>query len=116
MQLTEIPVGGLHAEQLAFFQREGYLIVRNLFTPAEVDELRGRYDRLVDGTEPAPPGKWPNDPQAADPLQRCPRVMMPHRWDALAKRWLLDPRLRVILRELLGDERIATQSMYYFKC
>lgn len=108
-------VGSLSPEQVDFFRREGYLIVRRLFSSGEVDALRARFERLVAGTEPAPPGQWPNDPQAADPLQRCPRVMMPHRWDGLSRRWLLDPRLRTILRTLLEDEPIATQSMFYFK-
>jgi phytanoyl-CoA hydroxylase len=106
----------LSKEQISFFRREGYLIVRGLFGADEVAALRGRFERLADDTEPAPkPQLWPVDRAATDPLQRYPRVMMPHHWDPLARQWLLDPRVGAILRTLLGDEPIAAQSMFYFK-
>ncbi len=106
----------LDAEQVAFFQREGYLIVRGLFAADEVAVMAERFERLADGREPAPDADaWPRDPRAVDPLQRYPRVMMPHRWDALSRRWLLEPRVTAILRVLLGEDPIAVQSMFYFK-
>jgi hypothetical protein len=106
----------LSEEQIASFRRDGYLVVRGLFGADEVAALRQRFERLVDGSEPAPqPDYWPVDDTATDPLKRYPRVMMPHRWDALSRRWLLDVRIMAILRVLLEDEPIATQSMFYFK-
>lgn len=106
----------LSQEQISFYRREGYLIVRGLFGADEVAELRGRFERLADDREPAPrPELWPADRGASDPLKRYPRVMMPHHWDPLARRWLLDPRVHDILAVLLGDEPVAAQSMYYFK-
>lgn len=106
----------LSKEQISFFRREGYLIVRGLFGADEVAALRGRFERLADDTEPAPkPQLWPVVRAATDPLQRYPRVMMPHHWDPLARQWLLDPLVGAILRTLLGDEPIAAQSMFYFK-
>ena len=46
---------------------------------------------------------------AADPLKRYPRVMMPHRFDALAKRYLLDPRTDIAFAS--GDDPAANPFM-----
>ncbi|MEI6083075.1 MAG: phytanoyl-CoA dioxygenase family protein [Verrucomicrobiota bacterium] len=101
------------------WQRDGYLIVRGLFGPAEVAEIKTFFDELGKA-ERAIPGFWEPDlspAAAADPLKRYPRVMHPHRWDetGLAKRYLLHPRVHDILAALYNDEPIATQSMFYFK-
>ncbi|MDA1086749.1 MAG: phytanoyl-CoA dioxygenase family protein [Verrucomicrobia bacterium] len=102
--------------QIEFFRQQGYLVCRGLFQPDEVDALRQRFERLADGSEPAPaPGNWEGDRTATDPLARHPRVMFPHRWDSLSLCWLLDPRVWDILRVILEDEPVATQSMFYFK-
>ena len=105
----------LSSEQIAFFHLEGYLIVRNLLSPAEVDAIASRFAALADGSQPAPAGKWERDVNAADPLSRFPRVMHPHRWDELSKKMLLHPKVKAVLTQLLRDEPVATQSMYYFK-
>ena len=115
MKASDSTGRGLDEEQVAFFRREGYLIRRALFGAGEVGELQRRFERMGDGSEPAPPGKWERDPAASDPLLRYPRVMMPHRWDALSRSWLLAPRVHEILRVLLGEEPVAAQSMFYFK-
>ncbi len=97
------------------YQRDGYYIARKLFADTDVAAIRQRFDEISQG--PAIPGHWEADlgPGTTDPLKRYPRVMMPHRFDALSKRYLLDPRLRHLLRELLGEEAVAAQSMFYFK-
>ena len=75
------------------FHREGYVILPGLFAADEVAELRSRFERLADNSEPAPSKElWTPDWTASDPLLRYPRVMMPHRWDTLSRRWLLDIR------------------------
>ena len=104
-------------EELGAWNTEGYLIVRGLFAPPEVEEILRSFDALGAAGQPIP-RSWEPDlsPEAAgDPLKRYPRVMMPHRYDELAKRRLLDPRVRGVLSVLLGEEPIAVQSMYYFK-
>lgn len=115
MNTTTQPVYSLTDDQIAFFQREGYLIVRGLFAAEEVEALRRRFEDLAEDRDPAPPGKWDRDLAATDPLLRYPRVMHPHRWDPLSKRMLLHPRVGAVLAQLLQDEPIATQSMFYFK-
>jgi ectoine hydroxylase-related dioxygenase (phytanoyl-CoA dioxygenase family) len=101
---------------LEAYQRDGYYIARNLFDAADVATIRQRFDEIANG--PDIPGYWVPDrsPEAAgDPLKRFPRVMHPHRYDELSKRYLLDTRIRKVLVELLSDEPIAAQSMFYYK-
>jgi phytanoyl-CoA hydroxylase len=103
----------LSAAQLADWQRDGYLIVRGVFSADEIAALAARFAELAAG--PAIPDHWDAKPDSPDPLQRFPRMTQPHRFDALSKAMLLHPRVGAILRQLLGEEAWAVQSMYYFK-
>lgn len=103
------------------FRRDGYAVVRKLFTPDEVDELRATFmaegaDGPVDGLSDP---HW-KDCAADDPLRTMPRMMHPHRHPErkigpLAMRHMLDPRLRDVLETLMGEALVAAQSMFYFK-
>jgi hypothetical protein len=53
--------------------------------------------------------------QAGDPLQRYPRMIHMHRWDATARKWLLDPRLLNYLAGFFCCEPLGCQTMLYFK-
>jgi len=104
-------------EQTADYHRDGYLIVRKLFGADEVQAIRAKFDAIGEAGQPIA-GYWVPDrsPAAAtDPLRRYPRVMQPHRYDALALRYLLDARVHAVLLALLGEEPVAAQTMFYFK-
>ena len=99
------------------YHRDGYHIARGLFTADEVATLRDYFENIAQQGEPIP-GHWNPDLTETgkrDPLKRYPRIMHPHRFSDLARQYLLDARLGVILRALLDEEPIACQSMYYFK-
>jgi len=95
------------------WDRDGYVVVPSVFNPDETDCIRDRFmawnasdlqedfDRL--------------DPSGQDPLARFPRIIHPHRRDALSLNFLLDNRLRRLLTEMLGEEPYAAQTMFYFK-
>lgn len=100
--------------QVADYHRDGFLIVRQLFTPAEVAACQQRFDQLAERGQPIL-NYWQPEPDATDPLQRYPRVMMPHRFDPPSLRLLLDGRVRAVLTALMGEEPLAAQSMFYFK-
>jgi phytanoyl-CoA hydroxylase len=100
-------------EQVRSYDRDGYLIVRGLFSREEIDALAARF-REISAGEPME-GYWEPDRSSYDPLKRYPRIVHPHRFDALCKRMLLDPRVYRVVRSVLRDEPIAVQSMYYFK-
>ncbi|MFI6789146.1 phytanoyl-CoA dioxygenase family protein [Nonomuraea sp. NPDC050383] len=104
-------------DQLAAFHDRGYAVVPGLLAPAEAAELRDTFMELHAGGPI--PGHFQPQPQEPgrpyDILRDYPRVMHPHQVNGLALRRLLDPRIAAILRELLGEEPIAAQSMFYFK-
>ncbi|MGY0020369.1 phytanoyl-CoA dioxygenase family protein [Streptomyces sp. YJ-C3] len=99
------------------FRTRGYAIAPGLFDPAETGELTDEFMRLQ-AAGPVP-GHFEPEPQPAegplDPLRTYPRVMHPHRFNAMARRRLLDPRLGAVLTGLFGEEPLAAQSMFYFK-
>ena len=100
------------AEQLL---TEGYHVARGLFSPDEVAALRGHAMDLVHHRSGEFCEGGAVDPDSADPLRRYPRIIQPHRKDLTSRRFLLAPRLRVLLTELLGEEPVAVQTMIYFK-
>ncbi|MFE2069357.1 phytanoyl-CoA dioxygenase family protein [Streptomyces sp. NPDC059467] len=95
------------------FEEDGFTVVRELFGYDEIDRLCAEFAALHAAGR-AVPGHFEPGP-TADPLHRYPRVMQPHEISALARRFLLDARLRVILEGLFGEEVLAAQSMFYFK-
>lgn len=101
-------------DELAAYQRDGYIVARNLFSRAEAEGFIDHYMRLrASGTYP---GDFAGvDPQSQDPLKRYPRMIHMHRWDEVSLRWLLEPRLRACLHALLGSDPYAVQTMLYFK-
>lgn len=103
----------LSPEQVREFEDSGYLVVRGLLGPVEVRLLIDTFMNMHAGG-PIPKVFSP-DPQSADILKRYPRMMHPHRVNETALRYLLDPRLAVILADLFGEEPLAAQSMLYFK-
>ncbi len=103
-------------EQLARFERDGYHVVRGMFTPEEARELR---DTFMELHARAPIGEFytrvTEAEAAGDPLKLYPRIMHPHRFCDVAMRRMLDPRIAAVLQRLFGDEPLAAQSMFYFK-
>jgi len=103
--------------QLQQWERDGYMIAPALFSEEDVAIIRDFFDRFATAGEPVPDSWIPSlDPaDADDPLKRYPRVMQPHRWNEMCKRYLIDPRIGAVLRQLIGCMPLATQSMYYYK-
>ncbi len=104
----------LDPEQQVAYRRQGYHLAAGLFSPEEVADLREHYMEL------RARGSYPGDTAgvdigAADPLKRFPRMIHMHRWDETSLRWMIDPRLNVVMTALLGTEPFAVQTMLYFK-
>lgn len=105
--------GTLTAEQIAQFDRDGFIVLRSHFTRAEVKELEAAHDALYQRR--TVPGCFMADPHDPEPLKRYPRMMHSHRVDETAMRYLLHPTLEPVLASLMGEAPIAAQSMYYWK-
>jgi phytanoyl-CoA hydroxylase len=104
----------LTPEQIDVFRRDGYVVVRGLFSLDEAAAYREHFMALRE--QGVYPGDFAGvDITSNDPLKRYPRMIHMHRWDDLSLRWLLDPRLRETLTALMGREPYAAQTMLYFK-
>ena len=109
----------LTPEQVQHYKENGYVVLRGLFGPDEVREIREAFMALADGG-PIPGLFEVGNYRSEDPLSRYPRVMHPHRHPErevgpLSMRYMLDSRVADALRELLGEEAVAAQSMFYYK-
>jgi ectoine hydroxylase-related dioxygenase (phytanoyl-CoA dioxygenase family) len=97
------------------FEEDGFTVVRGLFGADETERLCDEFTALR-AAGPVPGHFQPRaSGPGADPLHVWPRVMHPHEINDLARDVLLDARLRTVLEELLGEEVLAAQSMFYFK-
>lgn len=112
-----MPLPSVNGMRITDFHEQGYVLARGLLAPDEVAGLREEFMALHAGGPV--PGHFMPSPQEPgrpyDVLRDYPRVMHPHQINELALRYLLDPRIAAILRELLEEEPIAAQSMFYFK-
>ena len=100
-----------HIEQM---EQDGYTVVRQLFSPQEVETFKTHYMRLRRD------GCYAGDfagvaAHETDPLKMYPRMIHMHRWDELSLRWMLDPRINRALTTFLCREPFAVQTMLYFK-
>jgi ectoine hydroxylase-related dioxygenase (phytanoyl-CoA dioxygenase family) len=95
------------------YERLGYAIARQLFTPEEVDEIKVTFEDLR--LKKHPPGFDDGIKDPNDPLYAYHRFVHPHRHNDVARHYMLHPRVRECLEFIIGEEPVATQSMYYFK-
>ncbi len=96
------------------FQEQGFVVVPGVFPVEEVEAIKRHFMEL----NARKLGGYDGDTlvvDAADPLMKYPRMVHPHRWDAVSLKWLLDDRLRECTTALLGQEPYAAQTMFYFK-
>lgn len=111
-----LPVSVQLEEMKASFKQHGFAVARGLFSHAEVEEIKAAFEEIA--RRGAIPGFFePVAPELADgdPLKLFPRVYHPHRFNPVARKHLVHPGVMTCLRELIGDDVLAAQSMYYFK-
>ncbi|WOO42729.1 phytanoyl-CoA dioxygenase family protein [Rubellicoccus peritrichatus] len=98
------------------FERQGYCHIRGLFNEEEVEDIKTHFEEIhsngpVKGYfEPVPESE-----AGGDVLKVYPRFVHPHRFTEKAKNYMLHPKVEAVLRELLGTQPLALQSMYYYK-
>jgi ectoine hydroxylase-related dioxygenase (phytanoyl-CoA dioxygenase family) len=104
---------------VAQYHRDGYTIVRGLFSS---DEVAAYVEHFMEMRKAESlPGDFAGVPIAGadnntpDPLQQYPRMIHMHRWDERALKWMIDERLDTALTALLGSSPYAVQTMLYFK-
>ena len=119
---TDSPTAaGLTPDQKRRFERDGFLVLRGLFSPAEAAAFRDAFmEANADGPVPGLSAIGEGIVDPADPLAFYPRMMNPHLQPdravgAMARDFLLDPRLEPVLTDLFGEEPLGVQTMFYFK-
>ena len=116
--LTELPAPTSLSDA---FAQDGYAVVRGLFSPSEIAEIRELFmQQAADGPVEGLSDGLYKSLTDADPLALYPRMMHPHRHPELpvgplATRFMLDRRLYDYLHAFMGEEPVAAQSMFYFK-
>lgn len=103
-------------ELKATFEQQGYCHVRGLFNNEEVKDIKLHFEDIY--AKGPVPGHFEPIPEAeadGDILKVYPRVLHPHRFSDKAKNYMLHPKVEQILRNLIGTQPLALQSMYYFK-
>jgi phytanoyl-CoA hydroxylase len=96
------------------FDRDGYAVARGLFSAAEVEEIKAEFE-MINRTQKDKSSFDDGIRDENDPLFHYPRIVHPHRFNPLARRYLLHPAVKAHLSALMGEEPVATQTMYYFK-
>jgi phytanoyl-CoA hydroxylase len=96
------------------FAASGYAVAKGVFSAKEVATLRDHFMKLR-AAGPHPDDMVADSKQTNDPLTKYPRMIQMHRWDATARRWLLDARLLNYLAAFFGCEPLGCQTMLYFK-
>ncbi|ANE48193.1 phytanoyl-CoA dioxygenase [Paenibacillus swuensis] len=104
----------LTQEQKEHFDKEGYLIVKGLFSQEDVATIERTFEEI---SHQVVPGYFEPvlDGETEDPLKRYPRVMHPHRYNETAMRYMLHKPVLAVLEDLYGEEAYAAQSMFYYK-
>ncbi|HMK85952.1 MAG TPA: phytanoyl-CoA dioxygenase family protein [Steroidobacteraceae bacterium] len=118
----------LTQDELVRFRRDGFVVLRKLFSPEEIAEIRDTFMAMaahgpVEGlSEKKPAMNRGATPEygPGDPLALYPRMLHPHKHldkpvGPLSLRYMLHPKLEPILTALFGEEPVAVQSMFYFK-
>ncbi len=114
--LKEYPRYRVNVEEYVTFHRQGFLIVRGLVPPEDVQELVLHSEDLMygrvaaPGIEPPPPGVTPEESE-----RRYLRIHMLHRVLEIHERFLLHPRVLDVLEALIGPDVMAMQSMFFLK-
>ncbi len=116
METTHLPESAIQAQAWKDqFDRDGFLHVKALFSPAEVEEIKECYQQIHAKGVPGFYEAMTEEAAGNDPLKRYPRVLQSHRFSPTARRAMLHPGVRDILHAIFGMEPLAAQCMYYFK-
>jgi hypothetical protein len=106
------------------YRRDGYVVIRGLVPPADIQELKDHTEDLMQGRvpqqDPATPeaDRLPLPAASLSPLEKAQfvaRIHMLHRQVPLHERYLLHPRVLDVLETLIGPDVLALQTMLFLK-
>jgi ectoine hydroxylase-related dioxygenase (phytanoyl-CoA dioxygenase family) len=103
----------LTAAQRAAYDRDGFIVVPDVFSPAEIDELRGVTDRFVREAAQVAANDEVYDLEESHSPQapRVRRLKAPHLIDPAYSRASRNERVVAILKDLWGSVRFDTGKL-----
>ncbi|MDQ3398336.1 MAG: phytanoyl-CoA dioxygenase family protein [Deinococcota bacterium] len=118
--MTQLHSRTLSKQQTHQYHQDGFFVARGLLGHDEVVRIRDTFMEQAAQGPVVGLNEVGRITDHHDPLYLYPRMMHPHRYPdkpvgQLAMTYLLEPRIGAILRDLLDDEPIAAQTMFYFK-
>ncbi|MDQ0189749.1 ectoine hydroxylase [Alicyclobacillus cycloheptanicus] len=103
--------GPLTADQLAQYERDGFLMLENLFTQTEVEQMRAEMARVLEENEGSHSQAVIREPES----EEVRSVFAIHETDTAFNRISRDSRLLDRARQLLDSEVYVHQSRINFK-
>ena len=105
-------------EMAAFFHENGYLIVENALSPAELAELRAETTAICRGDRGTAIGNYEPPPAGAtdaDVLQRYLCIHFPHKISAIMHKYLAHQTIVDVTTKVIGPDVKCMQSMLFIK-
>ena len=105
------------ASQAEFYRQNGYLVVPDLFTAAEIQELKAETSRIFRGERGPVEGLLEVAPQMTDAevLRKYLAIHFPHKLSPLIERNLSHPAIVEVLTRIIGPNVKCMQSMLFVK-
>jgi len=109
--------GVISPAAVAFYQAQGYLIVENALSPAELAEVRAETTRICRGEAGEVRGVTPAaaDETDDDVLRQYLCIHFPHKVSPTMLRYLAHPLMRDVLTGVIGPNVKCMQSMLFIK-
>jgi len=103
--------------QSDFYHRNGYLVVPDLFTAAEMRELKAETARIFRGERGRVEGLLEVAPQVTDDevLRKYLAIHFPHKLSPVIERSLSHPGIVEVLKSIIGPNVKCMQSMLFVK-
>lgn len=100
------PVHPLAPEQIRFYREQGYLAVENVFTVAEIDELRRVTDEFVERSRAVTVSDTVFDlePSHTPEQPRLRRLKSPTKQHPAYRRALVNPNILAVVSQLIGPD------------
>lgn len=104
-----------------FYAENGYFVLPNALTPAEVEELRAETTAICRGERGDVSGFEPTDPAAPQPendddvLRRYLCIHFPHKISSVMAKYLGHPHIAHVLTQVIGPNVKCMQSMLFIK-
>src|SRR5690606_16718798 len=105
----------IQTEDAAFYQENGFLIVRDALSGQEVQELRDEATRVCRGELGEIRGWVPSEPGDSDDdiLRRYLCIHFPHKISATMSNYLGHPAIVDVLTKVIGPNVKCMQSMLF---